>query len=98
MSVHDFKPGETFCVGRFTGYSGEVNINDNLILIWKGQFAYPSYRFLKDGKECHGDERGDEFFGKDLKEVAEKMKAVFTAKIKRCEKLINNIKKLEGIQ
>ena len=92
-SIHDFNAGDKFCVGTYCLYSGEINIQDNLLLIWVGQFAYPSYRFLKDGNELRANEQGGDIFGKDYKEVADKILLICKDKINKYNNIIKHLEK-----
>ena len=91
MSIHNFKPGDKFCKGTFDTSFGEVEIQSDLLLIWKGQFAYPSYRYLKDGKEVNNSERGNDIFGKDFEEVSNKILSICEKKRDNLNKIINKL-------
>ena len=91
MSIHNFKPGERFCRGRYKTHSGEVDIEDNLLLIAKGSFAYPSYRYLKGETEIRTKERGDEIFGKDKEEVANEILRRCNEKIEKLQVIVSKV-------
>jgi len=95
--IHDFNPGETFCKGTFSTSRGEVYIRTDMLLIWKGQFAYPDYRYLKEGKELSSSERGGDVFGKDVfgkdyEEVASKILTICESKRDKLSKIVNQLK------
>jgi len=96
MSIHNFKPGETFCRGSFDTWTGDVKIQDDLILIWKGQFAYPDYRFLTPaGKEIRSSELSGSIFGKNYQEVSDEIRERVTQERDKLNALLENLDALD---